>query len=743
MDANRLRIAQEQAEAELEHSQAMAQKLTLQMASTQMGLADYTAKKELADEFAAKMWDEAGSVAERARALSEKAEGAAKEYGVAHSASLSEKAQRLGCASKLAMAEVQQQEAEMELKDIEQKLNEAMVIIERAPRVGENGAKALWEKRQSQQTADSLSEHLSMAQIRVERCIEAVSEAQKSLKAAAEAEVPINVLAAELDAARIEAQGLAQQAELASAGAEAAARKAEQAARVARAAHQGAETKLGRELPAKEAADEAAEKAIEVLDQARARSVAARQREIDCEATASAAKMACERKQTEWQALLADAKAKNAIASGLEAKEVTAKEAEALAAKLEADAVAAEARQYDLREILTETTSVAKSSEAKGEGLHMTRAGQRTTFQIEARDVYGDRVPNGGDLFFVSIRYCGQGTRLRAKVLDNKDGTYTVTYKPGSTGRITISVSLAGKPLEGSPFTCNVRAPPQPCASTCLVSGDALTRAVAGNKEVFTISFRDELGQLTFATELDVCVFPALFPAREDAVAVGGMEASPPADRTMGSPRSPMSPSSPVQSSGSTEASRYWEGGGEAGEKMVVATTTLDLTLTVDEDSTWLGKTAPVLGSPFLLTVKPGPAHPLLTQVQQPLVGHSTGLPPEHAEQLRTAASQAAGRAKQRHEDEKERERLAALAKQPRRPYVAAETNEMHENTSEAAAAAAAAAREAEARAAEEALVRKSKAEKAAALAEKAAADLARAQWFSCTSELIVRDRMG
>ena len=169
----------------------------------------------------------------------------------------------------------------------------------------------------------------------------------------------------------------------------------------------------------------------------------------------------------------------------------------------------------------------------------------------------------------------------------------------------------------------------------------------------------------------------------------------------------------------------------------------------VDTASTfWLhislrSQTAPVLGSPFLLTVKPGPAHPLLTQVQQPLVGHSTGLPPEHAEQLRTAASQAAGRAKQRHEDEKERERLAALAKQPRRPYVAAETNEMHENTSEAAAASAAAAREAEARAAEEALVRKSKAEKAAALAEKAAADLARAQWFSCTSELIVRDRMG
>ena len=566
MDANRLRIAQEQAEAELEHSQAMAQKLTLQMESTQMGLADYTAKKEVSDEFAAKMWDEAGSAAERARALSEKAEGAAKEYGVAHSASLRAEAQRLECASKLAIAEVQQKEAEAELKDIEQKLNDAMLIIERAPRVGENGAKALWEKLQKKHTADSLSEHLSMAQMRVERCIEAVSESQKSLKAAAESEVPIKVRASELDAARIYAQGLAQQSELASAGAEAAARKAEQAARVARAAHQGAETKLSRELPAKEAADEAADKAIEVLDQARARSVAARQREIDCEATASAAKMACERKQTERQALLADAKAKNAIASGLEAKEVTAVEAEALAAKLEADAVAAEARQYDLREMLTETTSVAKSSGAKGEGLHMTRVGQRTTFQIEARDVYGDRVSNGGDLFFISIRYCGQGTRLRAKVLDNNDGTYTVTYKPGSTGRITISVSLRGESLEGSPFTCNVRAPPQPCASTCLVSGDALTRAVAGNKEVFTISFRDELGQLTFATELDVCVFPALFPAREDAVAVGGIEASPPPDRTKGSSGSPMSPSSPVQSSGSTEASRYWEGGGEAGE---------------------------------------------------------------------------------------------------------------------------------------------------------------------------------
>ncbi len=597
MDANRLRANREQAETDCASAEATAQKLAALLDTAQSAFADATAKKEGAEEFAASKWDEASSAAERAGVLREAAEQAADESADAARQAAAAEARRLGCESKLAAADRERQEAVADVTDMAQKRDEAMEAVEKATRTGEGGARAAWEKRQAQQTADAMAEGLVAAEARVQRCIETVARHQKSLQEAVDAEGPIKARAAEFDAARLEAQAQAQQTDLDAKNADAAARKAEQAARVARAAYQGAETKLGRELPAKEAADEAAAKAIEALEAARARSEAASQKEIDCEATASSAKAACELKQAERQTLTTDAKAKDAVASELEAKEAAAAEAEALATKLELDATAAEARQYDVGKMLTETSSVAKMCETSGEGLHMAQAGQRTTFQIEARDINGDRQPNGGDNFFVSIRYSGQGTRVRATVLDHDDGTYIVAFKPESTGRVTISVSLSGETLPGSPFTCNVRAP-QPCASSCRVSGGALTKVVAGNKEVFTISFRDELGQLTSASELDVCVLPArddeIAAAREEAEAEAEAEAVAGGRRREGL-ASPLS-NEDSDGGGSFLAGRWasdFVGGGEVDEGLIVVTTPLDLTLTADASSKWLGKVQP------------------------------------------------------------------------------------------------------------------------------------------------------
>ena len=42
----------------------------------------------------------------------------------------------------------------------------------------------------------------------------------------------------------------------------------------------------------------------------------------------------------------------------------------------------------------------------------------------------GIRFDSGGDAFFVNIRYVGLGVRVRAKIVDNDDGSYLVTFKP-------------------------------------------------------------------------------------------------------------------------------------------------------------------------------------------------------------------------------------------------------------------------------------------------------------------------
>jgi hypothetical protein len=60
-----------------------------------------------------------------------------------------------------------------------------------------------------------------------------------------------------------------------------------------------------------------------------------------------------------------------------------------------------------------------------GEGLQAVTAGHLAEFSIQSRDEKGKRVHTGGDHFLVSIR---GGARVRAKVVDNKDGTHHVSW---------------------------------------------------------------------------------------------------------------------------------------------------------------------------------------------------------------------------------------------------------------------------------------------------------------------------
>lgn len=123
-----------------------------------------------------------------------------------------------------------------------------------------------------------------------------------------------------------------------------------------------------------------------------------------------------------------------------------------------------------------------------------------STFAIEAYDGCATPLTVGGDSFFVHIR---GPARVRGRVTDNGDGTYKCTWTPPLSGFYQIAVSSFGISLPGSPFTFEATTP-LPFAPNCVASGTGLTAAVARATQTFEVEFKDKLGYVTQAVDLDV-----------------------------------------------------------------------------------------------------------------------------------------------------------------------------------------------------------------------------------------------
>ena len=148
-----------------------------------------------------------------------------------------------------------------------------------------------------------------------------------------------------------------------------------------------------------------------------------------------------------------------------------------------------------------------------GDGLTTAMARQKASFSITARDATGNQQRSGGDNFKVAVR----GSSLAsAKVIDQANGEYWVEYKPSTSGSYSISVSLNGVSLPGSPFRLEVLTP-APDPAKCALVGEALTRARAREVASFEVQFVDALGQIARAEELDVWVEAATLTPNDDA----------------------------------------------------------------------------------------------------------------------------------------------------------------------------------------------------------------------------------
>ena len=202
-----------------------------------------------------------------------------------------------------------------------------------------------------------------------------------------------------------------------------------------------------------------------------------------------------------------------------------------------------------------ETT--AANCHVHGDGLSKATVRQPATFQIEAYDEHNERRGTGGDAFFIAVR---GGSKVRAHLTDNDDGTYVVKYCPSVSGKYTITVSLFGVSLPGSPWPLEVISP-QPSAERCLLKGDALTSVVARTPSSFEVRFRDAFGAVATAEELDVFVERRASDAeREAAPELARLDEDVSAGDGSGSP-----PSSPWPSPWSSPWPSPGGGGGGGG----------------------------------------------------------------------------------------------------------------------------------------------------------------------------------
>jgi filamin len=128
---------------------------------------------------------------------------------------------------------------------------------------------------------------------------------------------------------------------------------------------------------------------------------------------------------------------------------------------------------------------------AYGPGLEGAVQGEPANFTIEARDRLGQRINTGGDPFKVTVQ--GPYNRdVEARVVDNKDGTHSVTYTPVDYGNHTVQISLNGAPVAKSPYQVTAQKPKgYPDALNCYADGPGLKGANTAEPATFTIYARD------------------------------------------------------------------------------------------------------------------------------------------------------------------------------------------------------------------------------------------------------------
>ena len=102
-------------------------------------------------------------------------------------------------------------------------------------------------------------------------------------------------------------------------------------------------------------------------------------------------------------------------------------------------------------------TSALKSN-AEGKGINEVVVGLEAEFVLTTRNAEGEQCYNERDCVTVEIRnHQGQDCATKARVQDNIDGSYKISYFAKETGRCKVSVKVNEKHVHSSPFAVQVK----------------------------------------------------------------------------------------------------------------------------------------------------------------------------------------------------------------------------------------------------------------------------------------------
>jgi hypothetical protein len=119
--------------------------------------------------------------------------------------------------------------------------------------------------------------------------------------------------------------------------------------------------------------------------------------------------------------------------------------------------------------------------------LDDAEAGVASSFQIVARDQFGNVRKQGGDTF---ESFLIGPAAAPATVKDWSDGAYSVQYAPTVAGEYLLSLTRGGEHVKGSPFALRVW-PAATHAELCVVYGRGTAAGEAGYRQSFCIEARD------------------------------------------------------------------------------------------------------------------------------------------------------------------------------------------------------------------------------------------------------------
>jgi Filamin/ABP280 repeat len=166
--------------------------------------------------------------------------------------------------------------------------------------------------------------------------------------------------------------------------------------------------------------------------------------------------------------------------------------------------------------LITKGPSIASMTDAYGKGLTDAIAGKLAYINIQARNEVGDIIDNTDDSF--QLYFSGPDGGLTGAFYKTavyvSNGLYLAQYVPQIAGKYTLTITLLGLPIKGSPFTVNIIPGEVSPLNSITNLGLAPLTIRAGMTKFFTVTTYDLYGNLEVESYSDTQV--AIFAAYVD-----------------------------------------------------------------------------------------------------------------------------------------------------------------------------------------------------------------------------------